>query len=124
MMSAKELIIKARMAEETANKLSENIVKLEERAKLAEEKRQEKGFEMKKIEREYEVSGQTDDVSQIQRSPLVRSTDVRSFRLQNQFLVGPNTESQLQSATVLIGYYDYLGTRPKNCHRPIIVTGR
>ena len=95
-MSAKELIIKARMAEETANKLSENIVKLEERAKLAEEKRQEKGFEMKKIEREYEVSGQTDDVSQIQqRSPLVRSTDVRSFRLQNQFLVGPNTESQL-----------------------------
>ena len=26
--------------------------------------------------------------------------------------------------TVLIGYYDYLGTRPKNSHRPIIVTGR
>ena len=102
-MSAKELIIKARMAEETANKLSENIVKLEERAKLAEEKRQEKGFEMKKIEREYEVSGQTDDVSQIQqRSPLVRSTDVRSFRLQNQFLVGPNTESQLQSASTVL----------------------
>ena len=27
-------------------------------------------------------------------------------------------------ATVLIGYYDYLGKRPKNSHRPIIVTGR
>ena len=26
--------------------------------------------------------------------------------------------------TVLIGYYDYLGTRTKNSHRPIIVTGR
>ena len=26
--------------------------------------------------------------------------------------------------TVLIGYFDYLGTRPKNSHRPIIVTGR
>ena len=26
--------------------------------------------------------------------------------------------------TVLIGYYDYLGTRPKNSHRQIIVTGR
>ena len=26
--------------------------------------------------------------------------------------------------TVLIGYYDYLGTRPKNSHRLIIVTGR
>ena len=26
--------------------------------------------------------------------------------------------------TVLIGYYDYLRTRPKNSHRPIIVTGR
>ena len=26
--------------------------------------------------------------------------------------------------TVLIGYYDYLGTRPKNSHRPVIVTGR
>lgn len=38
-----------------AEKLSQNIVKCEERAKLAEEKRQEKGFEMKKIEREYEV---------------------------------------------------------------------
>ena len=56
-LSAKELIIKARMAEEMAEKLSQNIAKSEERAKLAEEKRQEKGFEMKKIEREYEVSG-------------------------------------------------------------------
>ena len=54
-LSAKELIIKARMAEEMAEKLSQNIAKSEERAKLAEEKRQEKGFEMKKIEREYEV---------------------------------------------------------------------
>ena len=26
--------------------------------------------------------------------------------------------------TVLIGYYDYLGTWPKNSHRPIIVTGQ
>ena len=25
--------------------------------------------------------------------------------------------------TVLIGYYDYLGIRTKNSHRPIIVTG-
>ena len=29
----------------------------------------------------------------------------------------------LESGTVLIGYYDYLGTRPKNSHRLIIVTG-
>ena len=27
-------------------------------------------------------------------------------------------------STVLIGYYDYLGTRPKKSHRPIIGTGR
>ena len=27
-------------------------------------------------------------------------------------------------ATEDIGYYDYLGTRLKNSHRPIIVTGR
>ena len=25
---------------------------------------------------------------------------------------------------VIFGYYDYLGTRPKNSHRPIIVTGQ
>ena len=29
-----------------------------------------------------------------------------------------------RSGAVLIGYCDYLGTRPKNSHRPIIVTGR
>ena len=28
------------------------------------------------------------------------------------------------SLEVLIGYCDYLGTRPKNVHRPIIVTGQ
>ena len=26
--------------------------------------------------------------------------------------------------TVIIGYYDYLGTRPKNSYRAIIFTGR
>ena len=34
------------------------------------------------------------------------------------------TESLSSITTVLIGYYDFLGTRPKNSHRPIIVTGR
>ena len=27
-------------------------------------------------------------------------------------------------STAFIGYYDYLGTQPKNSHWPIIVTGR
>ena len=27
-------------------------------------------------------------------------------------------------STVIIGYHDYLGTRPKDSHRPIIVTGQ
>ena len=30
----------------------------------------------------------------------------------------------LYTTTVIIGYYDYLGTRPKNIHRPISVTGQ
>ena len=30
----------------------------------------------------------------------------------------------MSCGTVLIGYYDYLGTRPKNSHMAIIVTGR
>ena len=35
-----------------------------------------------------------------------------------------STSDVVSSSTVIIGYYDYLGTRPKNSHRPIIVTGR
>ena len=55
MLTAKELIIKARFAEEAAEKLGVKIEKAEEKARQAEEKRQERGFEMKKMEREYEV---------------------------------------------------------------------
>ena len=35
-----------------------------------------------------------------------------------------DTLMDLDITTVLIGYYDYLGTRLKNSHRPILVTGR
>ena len=28
------------------------------------------------------------------------------------------------NGSVIIGYYDYVGKRPKNSHRPIIVTGQ
>ena len=56
MMTAKELIVKARNAEEEANKKEVLILKSVEKLKQAEEKRQEKGFEMKKIEREFEVN--------------------------------------------------------------------
>ena len=56
MMTAKELIVKARNAEEEANKLAGRMAKSVEKLKQAEEKRQEKGFEMKKIEREFEVN--------------------------------------------------------------------
>ena len=62
MMTAKELIIKARLAEEMAEKLRSNIEKMKERLTQANLKREEKGFEMKKMEREYEVSGRTDDI--------------------------------------------------------------
>ena len=33
-------------------------------------------------------------------------------------------ERQIKKDTVIIGYYDYLGTRQKNSHRPIIVKGQ
>ena len=56
MMTAKELIVKARNAEEEANKKEALMTKSVEKLKQAEEKRQEKGFEMKKIEREFEVN--------------------------------------------------------------------
>ena len=56
MMTAKELIVKARNAEEEANKKEALMAKSVEKLKQAEEKRQEKGFEMKKIEREFEVN--------------------------------------------------------------------
>lgn len=56
MMTAKELIVKARNAEEEANKKEVLMTKSVEKLKQAEEKRQEKGFEMKKIEREFEVN--------------------------------------------------------------------
>ena len=56
MMTAKELIVKARNAEEEANKKEGLMAKSVEKLKQAEEKRQEKGFEMKKIEREFEVN--------------------------------------------------------------------
>ena len=56
MMTAKELIVKARNAEEEANKKEVLMTKSCEKLKQAEEKRQEKGFEMKKIEREFEVN--------------------------------------------------------------------
>ena len=55
-MTAKELIVKARNAEEEANKKEVLMTKSVEKLKQAEEKRQEKGFEMKKIEREFEVN--------------------------------------------------------------------
>ena len=35
----------------------------------------------------------------------------------------PEEATHTQKGTVLIGYCDYLGTRQKNNHRPIIVTG-
>ena len=43
----------------------------------------------------------------------------KGLKLENSFFL-------LFSATVIIGYTycDYLGTRPKNSHRSIIVTGR
>ena len=47
MMTAKELIVKARNAEEEANKKEGLMAKSVEKLKQAEEKRQEKGFEMK-----------------------------------------------------------------------------
>ena len=56
MMTAKELIVKARNAEEEANKKEALMAKSVEKLKQAEEKRQEKGVEMKKIEREFEVN--------------------------------------------------------------------
>ena len=56
MMTAKELIVKARNAEEEANKKEALMAKSVDKLKQAEEKRQEKGFEMKKIEREFEVN--------------------------------------------------------------------
>ena len=56
MMSAKEQIIRARSAEKEAAKFLTKIQQGEEKAKLAEEKRQEKGFELKKLEREWEAS--------------------------------------------------------------------
>ena len=56
MMTAKELIVKARNAEEEAYKKEVLMTKSVEKLKQAEEKRQEKGFEMKKIEREFEVN--------------------------------------------------------------------
>ena len=56
MMTAKELIVKARNAEEEAKKKEVLMTKSVEKLKQAEEKRQEKGFEMKKIEREFEVN--------------------------------------------------------------------
>ena len=55
-MSAKEQIIRARSAEKEAAKFYTKILQGEEKAKLAEEKRQEKGFELKKLEREWEAS--------------------------------------------------------------------
>ena len=59
MMTAKELIVKARNAEEEANKKEVLMTKSVEKLKQAEEKRQEKGFEMKKMEREFEVNSRT-----------------------------------------------------------------
>ena len=56
MMTAKELIVRARNAEEEAKKKEVLMTKSVEKLKQAEEKRQEKGFEMKKIEREFEVT--------------------------------------------------------------------
>ena len=56
MMTAKELIVRARNAEEEAKKKEVLMTKSVEKLKQAEEKRQEKGFEMKKIEREFEVN--------------------------------------------------------------------
>ena len=56
MMTAKELIVRARNAEEEAKKKEGLMAKSVEKLKQAEEKRQEKGFEMKKIEREFEVN--------------------------------------------------------------------
>ena len=55
-MTAKELIVRARNAEEEAKKKEVLMTKSVEKLKQAEEKRQEKGFEMKKIEREFEVN--------------------------------------------------------------------
>ena len=50
----------------------------------------------------------------------------RTFTAGNRKLweAGRSVNSQSLLTTVIIGYYDYLGTRPKNSHRPIIVTGR
>ena len=58
-MSAKELIVKARNAEDEAKKKEALMTKSVEKLKQAEEKRQEKGFEMKKMEREFEVNSRT-----------------------------------------------------------------
>ena len=59
MMSAKELIVRARNAEDEAKKKEALMTKSVEKLKQAEEKRQEKGFEMKKMEREFEVNSRT-----------------------------------------------------------------
>jgi len=46
-------------------------------------------------------------------------------QLQVDYLLWLTSKQKFRAVyTVLIGYYDYLGTWPKNSHRPIIVTGR
>ena len=42
----------------------------------------------------------------------------------HDFFYVRNSTKAVGFSTVLIGYCDYLGTRPKSNHRPIIVTGR
>ena len=39
-------------------------------------------------------------------------------------ILGVNQDNNSFTGTEDIGYYDYLGTRGKNSHRQIIVTGR